>query len=408
MEAVLRCVEVGLYRVAEHHLSIGLRMDLFKTAMPENKLHEYFKQISNEPKYTPVRDVIQSWGGGLLERRGEQKKFVNEFQTTFNSSIWELYLNKVFIELGFSVDYTKSSPDFFVTTIDGREFCVEAVISDRSQKTSQKLNGIDVGHFKNRSTIKLAGKLKDKRDMFTGDKGNRHPYSSLDHVQGNPFVVAIAPFDSDMSLLQNNEIINRVLFGLDSPDDRGMQKTIKSVAKPSGAPVDLGIFTNSSYKEISAVIFSTTGTFGKAVVESGINKIVRATNYREMKKKELTFVGGLTNIGTKFSRLGPLNYIKATRYESETSIFGADMHIYHSRDHRETHFDGLQIYYNPYAEIPFDRDIMHPKEIAHNFYDSEKGAPVHEHPDGALVSRQLFDVDRDTFKFLLKSNSFYS
>jgi hypothetical protein len=73
--------------------------------------------------------------------------------------------------------------------------------------------------------------------------------------------------------MQNNEIINRVLFGLDSPNENtlltGEQDRISSINKPSGAPVELGIFTNDSYKEVSAVFFSTTGTFGKAVVESG-------------------------------------------------------------------------------------------------------------------------------------------
>lgn len=40
-----------------------------------------------------------SGGEGLLDRSGEAKKFVTEWQTTFNSSFWELYLNKAFKEL---------------------------------------------------------------------------------------------------------------------------------------------------------------------------------------------------------------------------------------------------------------------------------------------------------------------
>lgn len=97
----------------------------------KNKLHESFKQIYQDNTYAPVREVIQSWGRGLLERSGEQTKFVKEFQTTFNSALWELYLNEMFIRLDYSVDYTKDSPDFCVTTPSGYQFNVEAVISDR-------------------------------------------------------------------------------------------------------------------------------------------------------------------------------------------------------------------------------------------------------------------------------------
>ncbi|WP_447413110.1 hypothetical protein, partial [Clostridium perfringens] len=67
----------------------------------------------------------------MLQRSGESTKFVNEFQTTFNSALWELYLNEMFIRLGYSVDYTKDSPDFNVTTPSGYTFNVEAMVSDK-------------------------------------------------------------------------------------------------------------------------------------------------------------------------------------------------------------------------------------------------------------------------------------
>ena len=46
------------------------------------------------------------------------------------------------------------------------------------------------------ATLKLLGKLKDKKDLFIGlkdkktQKPKKFPYSKLEHVQGNPFVVA--------------------------------------------------------------------------------------------------------------------------------------------------------------------------------------------------------------------------
>lgn len=55
------------------------------------------------------------------------------------------------------------------------------------------------------------------QDLYRGSYGKKHPYSSMSHVRGRPFLIAIAPFDSDLSLSQNNELINMVLFGMAPP-----------------------------------------------------------------------------------------------------------------------------------------------------------------------------------------------
>ncbi|WP_085706863.1 hypothetical protein [Pseudomonas sp. B35(2017)] len=384
-------------------------MDLFETNLPQDKLHKSFKQIVTDPAYAPVRSVIQSWGEGLLERSGEQTKFVNEFQTTFNSAFWELYLNKLIIELGFSVDYTKASPDFCVNAPGGYRFNIEAVVSDRPKIPTAKGRPFKAKEFRDHCTIKLMGKLKDKKDLFTGANGKKFPYASLDHVHGRPFVVAIAPFDSDLSLTQNNEIINRVLFGIEPPDrytlDTGRQRRVSVIRKPSGAPIDLGIFTNDSYKEISAVVFSTTGTFGKAVVESGVERIVRVTNFRHFAKEEFFALHGMGGIGVRKEKLGPLNYVVSSRSVFGDSVAGSDMHVYHSSCHRESHFDGLHVYYNPYATNPLATDLFDVRGVTHNFYDIESDYPVQEHPDGAMVSRQVYEPTYASLKFLLDKYS---
>ncbi|EHI6978177.1 hypothetical protein J4962_004664, partial [Salmonella enterica subsp. enterica serovar Typhimurium] len=286
-------------------------MSLFTIKRAKNKLHDSFKLIYHDKEYAPVRDVIQSWGKGLLERNGEQTKFVNEFQTTFNSALWELYLNEMFVRLGYSVDYTKDSPDFCVTTPSGYQFNVEAVISDRPHKPPAN-EIFSEAKFKRQSTLKLIGKIKDKRDLFIGANEKVHPYSTMSHVVGKPFVLALAPFDSDLSLTQNNTIINRVLFGIEEPNEQdlknGKQRKIKSIKKNEETEIPLGIFTNDSYKEISAVIFSTTATFGKAVIQSGIGRYVRATKYRTMSLNEFIEKEGMKNEGINFHKISSLNY----------------------------------------------------------------------------------------------------
>lgn len=383
--------------------------DLFQPRLPPKRLHKHFNLIRTDPACANVMPVIQSWAAGLLDRKGETNKFVNEFQTTFNSALWELYLNKMLIELGFSVDYTKVSPDFVVTTPSGFQFCIEAVISDQPSTVGpQHLPTRQ--DFKTSAALKLVGKITDKRNIFRGVGGKKFPYSSLDHVRNKPFVVAIAPFDSDISLTQNNEIINLVLFGIGPPllagPNAGTQNKVKSIIKASGASVDMGIFTNDSFAEISAVIFSTTGTFGKALIESKADKLIRATHYREINK---TAIGGSTSLwrlGTKKRQIDNLNFLLSQRMDFGDKIAGPDVSIYHSSVHKETHFDGLHVYYNPYADIPLDQGVMWPAEITHNFYDTKKEISIHAHPDGALVSRQLFEPNALFLHHLLKHYGF--
>ncbi|HHR5883435.1 TPA: hypothetical protein ACS7XF_003428 [Providencia alcalifaciens] len=380
-------------------------MNLFTVIQTKAPLCDEFKSILEDPYYKSVHKVLQSWGEGLLDRSGEQRKFIVEFQTTFNSSFWELYLNKAFRELGYSVDYTKDRPDFCITTPEGYQFNVEAVISDRSKVLSKEEEDMDEEAYAQHSTIKLIGKLKDKKDLFIGSEKKKNPYSSLEHVKNRPFVIAIAPFDSKMSLTQNNTMINRVLFGIEVPDiddlSLSKQKTVSSIFKPNGMPIEVGIFTNDSYKEISAIIFSTTGTLGKAVVESGSAQLVRATRFKIMKVDEFISKEGIRNEGRHAHRRSLYNYFVTKRYIQDEEVLGSDECICHSSEWTETHLDGLHIYYNPFATTPLDPNIFSAKEITHNFYDVDRKQPNMQHPDGALVSRQVFEPSKQFLDFLV-------
>lgn len=384
-------------------------LDLFEPSLQEAKLHDHFRLIRSDPAYAEVMPIIQSWAAGLLDRKGESKKFINEFQSTFNSSMWELYLNRAMSDLGCSVDYSKSAPDFVVRGPGNYEFNIEAVISDEPLTAVQQKT-LSEQDFKVRGALKLVGKIRDKLNLYRGINGKKYSYSSLSHVRGRPFVIAIAPFDSNISLLQNNELINMVLFGMAPPalvgPDRGKQDKITSLLTPSGSSVEMGIFTNDSFKEISAVFFSTVGTFGKAIVESQIEWFVRSTRYRVMDKDKVEPGSMLWQLGTHRFQFNDSTYLTTSRWEGGNQIGGADRLIQHSSVHRETHLDGLQVYFNPYAEIPLDHNFTWPPEVALNYFDVESGEHIQAHPDGALVSRQVYDPSPYSLHFLLESNGF--
>ena len=387
-------------------------MDLFTPRFNDERLHPYFKSLITNEEFKPVQETLTMWSTGLLDRKKESSKFINEFQLSFNSSFWELYLNKAFLDMGFNIDYSKESPDFNLTHSSGRIVNVEAVSSNnklnenKEYYTKSAYKEIDSKSNENFdfATLKLLGKLKDKKDLFIGINNKKYPYSKLEHVDGNPFVVAIAPFDSHHAFTQNNTLINRVLFGIEPPtiDENGQPvfKEISHIAGKDGKNIELGIFTNDSYKEISAVIFSTTGTFGKAVVQSKVkNTTVRSTRYRESDLGEFISNHGLDNFGMTERKLSKTYDIISTREPCEVKIpgsdsnfivYGSDIHFCDLSEHEETHLDGLHIYYNPYANIPLDNDLFNYYEITQNYFDKTIQEMVPIHNDNSLVSRQTY------------------
>jgi hypothetical protein len=94
-------------------------MDLFTPAVDEDKLHKNFARTIGRTG-GGVREVLKSWADGFTDRDG---KFVREFQTTYNSSFWELYLYAVLKDLGIKVDFTYASPDFVAAA---HPFAIEA------------------------------------------------------------------------------------------------------------------------------------------------------------------------------------------------------------------------------------------------------------------------------------------
>lgn len=333
---------------------------------------------------------MDEWADGLLDRKGEATKFINEFQSTFNSSYWELYLNKSFKLLGFDIDYTKASPDFNLVNQAGKRISVEAVTSNPSLSPELTLDtsGINEDKFLDESTLKLSGEIRDKHQLYLGDGKKKHPYSSLEHVKGNPFIIAFAPFDRQLSQSQNNTAINRVLYGLEPPTSYYEPQTaIKSILNKNGIDIDLGIFTNDSYKEISAVIFSTTGTFGKAVALAGSASFVKATRLRKMGLVEFLAKEKKGKIGKYVNKISDTYDIYSERVYSGNDICGHDVHICNASDHKETHLDGLQIYHNPYAIHPLSVTDFNADEVIQYFYDIQNQTMSILYNDNALVSR---------------------
>jgi len=283
---------------------------------------------------------LARWADGMVDRDG---KFIREFQTTFNSSFWEIYIYACHKELGWIVDSSHSSPDFVATTTDTGIVVSEATIANNpsgyrpeweSDLTPEMLKQVEIKDVLYLATIRLANALHSKHKKYVDQ------YAKLEHVRGRPFVLWIAPFEQPFFYLQNTQALERVLFGYDKPliirNAKGKKPTVigesyyPQIDKDSGRTLDLGFFTDIRVKEISAVIFSNTATFCKLRALSEGNKpmaIFQAIRYNE--------------------------------YSSEPKLVCAT-----KTNYSETLLDGLHVFMNPFADHPLSSDLFEKREIA--------------------------------------------
>ena len=162
-------------------------MDLFTPIVPEAAWHPNFAAQTVVPNVWN-RAVLDDWATGFVDRDG---KFVQEFQTTFNSCFWELYLNAVLRDRGCTLDFGFNSPDFVITGPEA--FVVEAAVASHAQgdlpehrRAEAKLPE-DLNELNREAIIRLSNALHGKHQKY------KTHYAQLPHVAGKPYVVALAP-----------------------------------------------------------------------------------------------------------------------------------------------------------------------------------------------------------------------
>jgi hypothetical protein len=99
---------------------------LFDPIVDAGRQHSNFRSFVRASNSFDLA-VLNDWANGLVDRDG---KFVQEFQTSFNSSFWELYLFAVLKEYGMPVDFSQASPDFYIPSLN---FNIEATIASNAQ-----------------------------------------------------------------------------------------------------------------------------------------------------------------------------------------------------------------------------------------------------------------------------------
>ncbi len=156
-------------------------MNLFESVVPTTRQHPNFQNLLRVANGFTL-DVLTDWARGFVDRDG---KFVTEFQTTFNSSFWELYLYAVLKKYGMPVDFTRARPDFCIPSIG---FNIEATVASNAQDAAPEHSRLeevpppDLNAFNLQSIIRLSNSLAAKHRKYLDS------YAVLDHVQSRPYV----------------------------------------------------------------------------------------------------------------------------------------------------------------------------------------------------------------------------
>jgi hypothetical protein len=331
-------------------------VNLFESVVPTIRQHPNFQNLLRVGNGFTL-DVLTDWARGFVDRDG---KFVTEFQTTFNSSFWELYLYAVLKKCGMPVDFTKAHPDFCVPN---KGFNIEATVASNAQDSAPEHSRLeevppsDLNAFNLRSIIRLSNSLTAKHRKYLDS------YSVLDHVQNRPYVVAVTNFDQPYSFMACQRPIEAVLHGYYVDEERYIAsgrregrlegEALSKVFKDNGSLIELGLFSTPAYREISAVIFSGCANMGK----------VRALSSDPSPGIVFTAL-----------RLNPAS--------DQPHIIKAP-----KRSYAENLLDGLRVYHNPFATHPLDPTLFRHPSVFQSFY--ENGDWVYEQRDGQLLFRSV-------------------
>ncbi len=255
-------------------------MDFFVVdeSVDTKSLHPKFNDLNNNFGYRGAKEIISGWSQDFHDKDNKAK---TEFQTTFHSTFWELYLHAVFKELGFVTSTRHNRPDFIIKKPS--ELYVEAVVSevrkDGIPETLRTIEDIErnlhpiatreefseiIDEAITRHSNSFFSKLKKYRGFENKGKMIKG-YIECDWVDlDKPYIVAICSYDQ---ISYGREFIYSMfalLYGqyFDPINKKYVNKS--SIKKPrTDAEIKLGLFNEASYEDVSAVIFSSTLTLGK-------------------------------------------------------------------------------------------------------------------------------------------------
>lgn len=256
-----------------------------------------------------------------------------------------LYLFAVLKDLSFRVDLVHSSPDF---VCPDPSLVIEAAIASHAQddtpewrKDMRTVIRSDTDAANRQTIIRLSNAFLGKARRY------KKNYFRLPHVPGKPFIVALSNYGTPEFAFSGDVPMQHLLY--DPAEER-------RILKPNGSPVDLGLFRSDLYSHVSAVLYSSVATFGKARV--------------------------LSKGGENF-------FVQAIRIKDNVEIIQISLP---KSEYVESLTDGLRLFVNPFADAPVNIDAFDDPGIRIFLPDRTGGLSVSCHAHGDLCMRLVHQV----------------
>ena len=253
---------------------IRKNQNIFDTICKKENTNKNFEKVRDTKWFSSARDIINEIMNYYNDIDGN---FIKDFQTTgFDARLWELYLFAYFTEERLFINRDHEAPDFIISN-GYKNAAIEAFTVNESQKYNTDIDIEKLTPEKIQELLRHFIPLKFGNSLFS--KLNRKnkkgklldKYWEMEHVNGLPLVFAIADFHLEGSMCWSSTALCHYLYGMRhdwhvSGDGQLIITPIKiSFIKDNDKPPINGFFDSKDAENVSAVLFSATGTISKFI-----------------------------------------------------------------------------------------------------------------------------------------------
>jgi hypothetical protein len=348
------------------------RRSLFDVICDKKSINPHFKMLCYSKEYSSAKEIIEEIMPHFKDIT--DNNFIKDFQTiNFDSRLWELYLFSYLAEEKLVIERENDAPDFLVSK-GIKKVAIEAVTVNATQGnkdiesfTPEKIAAL----LKNDIPLKFGSSLTSKLNKI--NKKGEH-YWEMEHTKNRPFVLAIADFHEKGSMMWSSKALEHYLYGMRqdwyvSNDGQLIITPVEeSFVKGNGAEIK-GFFALENSENISAVLFSASGTISKFI---RMGKVAGFGDY---------------SVGIKY---GGNCYDHSHSLKPNRFFFEVDA------NYKESWGTGISIFHNPNARYPLSEDIF--PSVAHHYMDKNRQL------NSYLPAFQFFPLNGFTFMHPVTEN----
>lgn len=313
--------------------------------LSEDKQHAKFKLLQSNFQFRGEKGLLYSYTDGLIDK---DKKMVREFQETFHSVYWEICIYQLCIEAGFSLDQTHNIPDFNIKTPS--EFYIEAVISNikqtgikENERTLEDQMSLITPPYLQKDFFALLDEsiIRNSNAIFYKINKYKDYKNKSWFNEKKPFIIALSSHDQ---INYGREFIYPMLallygkYYIPEKDDYIIKKKI--IKKETSAELPLGIFLDSEYSQVSAIMYTCMNTIGKLTA-------LASSNNMPIYNKVIDIIRNFEDDNIKFE-------IRVVDSESPERIS-----------------DGIFIFHNPHAKDPICPSLFDKTNVTHVFLEDD-------------------------------------